>query len=284
MNPKTFISVLWVFTGVVCGQGVSLAQSGDVFTIVSPTQGQVYAPGANVPITVRPGSGVALASISVFSSIGLPSATPVGPLSLTAPVDPMGPVAIAVFVAASGGGGAEADVTIDIESPVRLDSMIVTPASVTMAAPGTSHFYASLSDISLGVLGTYADGSLHTITSSTRTTYSSSDPRVATVDATGNVTAVAPGKSVITVINTGAPGQSRVALQTPVNINIFELKGDLDGDNDVDTDDLAVIEAALGSASTGPGDPRDLNGDGRIDSTDLSLLRSLCSRKNCATQ
>ena len=47
---------------------------------------------------------------------------------------------------------------------------------------------------------------------------------------------------------------------------------------------IAVINAALNTSATGPGDPRDLNGDGRIDATDVSILESLCSREGCMRQ
>jgi hypothetical protein len=48
--------------------------------------------------------------------------------------------------------------------------------------------------------------------------------------------------------------------------------GDLDGDNDVDGDDLAVLEASLGAPATGLDDVRDLDGDGDIDARDGDLL------------
>jgi hypothetical protein len=53
-------------------------------------------------------------------------------------------------------------------------------------------------------------------------------------------------------------------------------RGDLDGDNDVDRDDLHALEAALGQTASGMDDPRDLNGDARIDRIDRrTLLRLL---------
>jgi uncharacterized repeat protein (TIGR01451 family) len=58
--------------------------------------------------------------------------------------------------------------------------------------------------------------------------------------------------------------------------------GDLDLDEDVDADDLAVIESALGEPATGPNDLRDLNGDGAIDDLDASFLGTLCTRIACS--
>lgn len=55
------------------------------------------------------------------------------------------------------------------------------------------------------------------------------------------------------------------------------LRGDLDGDSDVDTQDVAVITAAR-NAVVPAGDPRDLNGDLKIDALDARVLTTLCTR------
>ena len=52
-------------------------------------------------------------------------------------------------------------------------------------------------------------------------------------------------------------------------------RGDLDGDNDIDRDDLGVLEASLGDTASGADDPRDLNADGRIDRSDRRILLQL---------
>ncbi len=50
------------------------------------------------------------------------------------------------------------------------------------------------------------------------------------------------------------------------------LRGDADGDGDVEIDDLGVVIAALNTPATEPEDDRDLNGDGQIDMRDLIRL------------
>jgi uncharacterized repeat protein (TIGR01451 family) len=58
--------------------------------------------------------------------------------------------------------------------------------------------------------------------------------------------------------------------------------GDLDLDDDVDSDDLAIIDAALGSPASSANDLRDLNGDGTINALDVVALEALCTRPQCA--
>ncbi len=58
--------------------------------------------------------------------------------------------------------------------------------------------------------------------------------------------------------------------------------GDLDGDDDVDRDDLNVILAARNQPADGADDPRDLDGDGIITVLDARILVTLCTRPRCA--
>jgi Tol biopolymer transport system component len=62
------------------------------------------------------------------------------------------------------------------------------------------------------------------------------------------------------------------------------FEGDLDGDGDIDSDDVAIIVAARGEPATGPDDPRDLDGDGVITVLDARLLVLQCTRPYCATE
>ena len=62
------------------------------------------------------------------------------------------------------------------------------------------------------------------------------------------------------------------------------IPGDLDGDGDVDRDDMNIILAARNTPASGPDDPRDLDGDGMITGLDARKLVLLCTRPRCATQ
>ena len=67
-----------------------------------------------------------------------------------------------------------------------------------------------------------------------------------------------------------------------INLNT-PVRGDLDGDKDVDRDDLQVIRDSLRDTAK-PGDPRDLDEDGVITSRDMRQLTLLCTRPGCATE
>jgi hypothetical protein len=73
------------------------------------------------------------------------------------------------------------------------------------------------------------------------------------------------------------------SLPTSVVISVPAL-GDIDADGDVDTDDLAKINAALNQAASGPNDLRDLDGDGKITVLDARKLVLQCTRPRCTTK
>jgi uncharacterized repeat protein (TIGR01451 family) len=106
-------------------------------------------------------------------------------------------------------------------------------------------------------------------------------PEVALTDATAvdpRFTPVAPGSYTFELVVFDGD------LSSPPDTTTISVPmlGDLDLDGDVDTDDLAVIESALGSPASSANDLRDLNGDAIVDAQDADLLKSLCTRPQCA--
>jgi hypothetical protein len=63
----------------------------------------------------------------------------------------------------------------------------------------------------------------------------------------------------------------KVFNKTPVTPDI--LLGDVNGDDNVDTTDLASLKLNLAGLSSEVGEGADLNGDGNIDTTDLAELK-----------
>ena len=88
------------------------------------------------------------------------------------------------------GGDVESEaVTIDVEKSEEPVRIWAEPALIEFARVGD--------EIPLRVLGTFADRSNEELTRSSKTTFTSADPRVATVNASGMVTAVAAGRTTI---------------------------------------------------------------------------------------
>lgn len=61
-------------------------------------------------------------------------------------------------------------------------------------------------------------------------------------------------------------------------------RGDLDGDGDIDRNDLNLILAARNLPASGPDDRKDLDGDGMITALDARKIMELCTRQKCDIQ
>ena len=108
----------------------------------------------------------------------------------------------ATITATHADSGKTATTTVSV-SPLRVLSIAVSPASSTLA-PGAT--------LALSVTGTYNNGT--TGAETTRSTFVSSQPAVAVVDAAGVVTAIAAGTTTITATHTasGKTATSTVAV------------------------------------------------------------------------
>ena len=78
---------------------------------------------------------------------------------------------------------------------------------------------------------------------------------------------------------------TRISNATAVVMNVIaRVPCDVDGDGDVDRDDLSLILAARNTPATGADDPRDADGDGTITVLDARKCILACDRPRCATQ
>jgi hypothetical protein len=163
-------------TAVEPGQTVTIAVTADQSVQKLALLGQHPLPVSQV---VAPGLGVA----SPFQfQVKIPTNIRPGPYHVTA-------------IGTLAGGETVTDALLlyveKAEEPARI-----------WAKPATILFSHVGERIPVRVLGAFADGSQETLTKSSKTTYTSADPNVASVSADGLVTAVGPGKTSIQVRTT----------------------------------------------------------------------------------
>lgn len=181
-------------------------------TITEPKSGTVYHPGdkVNVRAVADTGEifiGVFLYSLKSYASVidNLP------PYELEYTIDPKftGEDIIVASGKYPNGNTVEAEVKI----------LVTLPSSVTVTGirvrDDQKYLFMSRipEDEKIRVYGQYSDGVERDVSSSAAgTTYTSSDEKIATVDANGLVTAVAPGTARITIKN----GKNEITVRVDV--------------------------------------------------------------------
>jgi hypothetical protein len=197
-TPNVAVSSLLVATAII-GQAALMAQP--TLQITSPANGTVVSPGTTLTVSVTPSIAGAFANVFVigFDPIGwvgmdvttappwqlalrIPTRTSPGRYELTAGGAPT-----------AGGEPIYSDpVAIQVERADNPVSISVDLANVFLSVGKRDYML---------VWGVYSDGVKYNITRSTKTTFSSNDPSVATVDARGVITGIAPGKATVRVSN-----------------------------------------------------------------------------------
>jgi uncharacterized protein (TIGR03437 family) len=254
--------------------GISSTQAVSVFSIKSPVENAIVPPGFSLPLTLEAVPGESFSSVDVISPAGWfhygdPSRGIVIPL----PADRQGPYAITVIATMKSGLKGSQDRQVSIEASAAATALSVTPGALHIYTADTAQ-HGEPSRGVLRVTATFPDGN-RDITSSSLVLFRSENSSVVTVDAAGDVTAVAPGQTAI-ISSYGA-----ISTSTLVQVNMSGIRGDVNGDALVDGLDYAALLQAIGQRATGPDDPRDLNADGLIDSKDISVLSSICASTLC---
>ena len=145
-----------------------------------------------------PGAEVLLGATGQGNTLVQPPATggdgtASGSLSSTA-------AGIKTVTAVVGGVELAQQATVVVESPPEVAEVIVAPAELALLEGGSAGLTAAAVD---------ADG--HPVPGAT-VTWSSSDPDVASVDAGGTVTALAPGSATVTAVSDGRSGTAQVTV------------------------------------------------------------------------
>jgi len=84
-------------------------------------------------------------------------------------------------------------------------------------------------------------------------------------------------------VNAVAPDGTTTA-SADVVVGAPPFPGDVDGDDDIDQDDLTLLDARRNQPAQSGSDPGDLDGDGWITGLDLRALAIRCTRPGCAIE
>lgn len=190
------VGILFLAAGLVAAY--ARAQQTPVH-MVSPASGTVVHPGQTVAIAVAADSSVL--KLALLGQHPLPMGQVVAPgLGATRPFEFQvrvptdirpGPYRVTAIGSLAGGETVSDSLVLDVEKAEEPTRIWAKPATILFSRAGDR--------IPLRVLGAFGDGSQETLTKSSKTIYTSADPRVATVSADGLVTAVGPGKTSIQV-------------------------------------------------------------------------------------
>ena len=205
--------------------------------ITAPAPGTEVTAGAAVTVRVEGAAGFTPERILVgLGSASVEAAAAVFNGPVTVPDGVVGDIRIAALgLDAAGRIASAAPVLVRVEAPAALTGLAVPdePLALSAAAPSAA----------LRVTGRFTDDVERDVTSgSAGTTYTSTDPAVATVDAGGTVTAVAAGQALIEVRNGDAVAVAEVA--------VVSTPADSDGDGTVGLSDFLELRACW----TGPGE------------------------------
>lgn len=240
-------------------------------TVTSPANGARVVPGQAITVQVSTAPNTSFTAVQVIGEdIGVTAPQISAPytFTLTIPTNVVGQKNLtALGILSRENGVFSPTVMIDSETTANATGLNLNLSQINFQHPGQQ--------LSLDVIGTFDDGSNLDITRSSIISYVSGDNTVAAAGPNGVVTAVGSGTTTVTV--SYGSQSSQVQIFVPKSI-----RGDLNGDGQVNQDDLNIILAALNRPATAATDARDLNGDGIIDILDANILITLCTQPGCS--
>lgn len=250
---------------VICcfGSQVIFCQSLTFTQIQSGIQ-----PGTNFQVEVRASNPMQFVGIGAEMSISDTIATPPYVFTIPVPANYCGILTLTAFgKTLSGTTLYSEDVSVRVQCN-QAASMAISPANLIFRYVGQRlPVVARL----MGYDRTFISPSAKSMI------FESSNEQVAHADTAGFVVATGPGTAVLEISFSDLTGT--VNVMVPKNI-----RGDLDGDGDVDQDDLNILTPYINTPASNNSDARDLNQDGVIDQRDVDYLKSLCTYISCATQ
>ena len=246
--------------------------SSPLLQIISPADRAFVSPGQTISVVVAPAPNTSWVGVFVVGEdpLGTTDSSTVQPFkfSITIPAD-IRPkdYGLTAFGRLTNGSRAQSpSITIRVKNRLPLINLHAEMSTINFSFVGEQ--------FPLLITGTFTHSSEADITQAPDTTFASDNAGVVAVNAAGLVTAVGPGSARIIIRNSDK--SIIVLVSVPSTI-----RGDLDGDGDVDQDDLNIILDSIGQPAVRPVDARDLDSDGIIDLRDAVALKALCTR-DCA--
>ena len=198
----------------------SVAAAQQPLAIASPAAGSIVAPGETLTVNVTSPAGESFTVVFIAGEgfIGFRPTT--SPLPAQFTIDVPADARLGTYtLAALGTTPADTEVAVRIEIDVERPDM---PASLTARVPQVV-FDRQGQQSTIALLATFADGNVLDATASSRVTYASSNPSVATVDDNGFLRGVGSGVAAITATYTLAAESRRALVRITVPAPPYRL-------------------------------------------------------------
>ena len=261
---------------------LSWAQANNSLSITAPATGTVVTPGQQLSVTVQ---GAANSSITIVGLVGqepFPSSGPqqgVGPyqFNLTLP-DGIAPGRYALTAVGGTGlgqgiGAVSNPIYLQVEPSLAIATLRVSPTPLFLNFAGQT--------ARLQIYGITSSNGLISLENSSRLTITSQNPSIA-VFSNGEVQTKAAGATTLTFQYQTPDSQAPITAQAQVTVQTSS-PGDLNGDGQVDNNDLRILTRFLNTPASSNADARDLNHDGQINAEDARILVTLCTHSRCAS-